>query len=166
MTPEQLADWLTGLVLQRIDYGPPAQATAVYLAAQSKRCIAESRSPDGTPYAPLKRRKGKPLWDKGLMVAGLSAVSQTHADGFSAQQTVGTDYSLAQNFGFTRSVPERKRKKPWVWKDAKGKAVFTRHIRAHTITVPARPFLGITGAMADRVATFAIDHALKSLFGA
>lgn len=165
MTPEQLAAYLTGLALQRIDFGPVAQVARVYLAAQSKRCIAESRSPDGVAYAPLKRRKGKPLWHTGVMVAGLGAVSQTFANGFSATQTVGTDYSLAQNFGFTARVPEKKRKKPWVWKDAKGLTVFARKIRAHTVTVPARRFLGISDPMAGRVEQLAVDAVTKQLAG-
>lgn len=163
MTADKLALWLTGLAIaaERIDYGPAANATAVYLAAQGKRSIAESRSPDGVPYAPLKVRKGKALWNRGLLAASISARAAAVPGGFAAEQTVGVAYGPPHQTGFT--VPERRRRKPWVFNGAGGKTVFTRHIRAYR--VPARPFLGVTPKMADRIADFAVDSVVKQLFG-
>jgi len=148
---------LAGVGIEDLDHRPAWQPIGVLLTAEHKRCIDEGRSPDGTPFLPLKyprnrardkRARGgtgqKPLQDTGLLkaAAGGGAGFYQETGNLYLQQSVVLAYAAAHQFGVTVSYPERRRAKPWVF-EVDGRLVFTRRIRAHTKTIPARPFMGI-----------------------
>lgn len=169
--------------MQRLTFTRSLKESQVYLLSQYKRCFDESRSPDGKPWAPLKRPRNrkrdrkakggtgqKPLRDKGLLMAAASASAATGAirelGRFHLEQGTNLDYAAAQNFGTTIRVPERRRAKAWVFADAANSAaIFTRRIKAHLVRIPARPFIGITQAMVDKIELFVGEDVMRQVGG-
>jgi phage gpG-like protein len=114
----------------------------------------DSLDPFGRPWAPLKRRKGKPLVDTGALMRSFVRTSVTNNS-----VTVGTTVVSAalHQFGGTVQIPARSQQAYWsvnkggsfrqhkgggrFWN--KGTANFARWVTipAHQVTVPARPFL-------------------------
>jgi phage gpG-like protein len=124
-----------------------------------KEHFATSVGPDGVAYPGLVSRAGVPLRDKGLLMASVREAGA--APGLTLLSALR--YAAAQQYGATIRQPERRRgrgEKPWVFQGRSG-TVFTRHIRAHTIVLPARPFLGIGAATAAKMSTAAETMALR-----
>lgn len=156
MTLNDLARFLQARAdaLSRLDLSGPLRAILVLAKADIKENFAAGTAPDGTVWLPLKRpRQGKrhngssplPLRDTGLLMASITSAGTHHVervvtDGFE----IGTnlEYAAIQNFGGTIHHPERRRDKPWVFTNESGETIFTRKIKAHNVTIPARPFLG------------------------
>lgn len=114
-----------------------------------KEHFASSVGPDGIAWPGLVARAGKPLLDKGILVASVREAGAM--PGLTLQTTLR--HAPAHQYGATIKKPERRRgpgQKPWVFHGRTG-LVFTRHIRAHTVTIPARPFLGISAATAAKM---------------
>ena len=114
---------------------------SLLLTAQTRRSFAEGRTPEGTPWAPLKRpskRSGgpsaKPLRDRGLLMASTGQGGANHVE----QQT-DTLFVFGTNVAYSS---------------------FHQHGTAH---IPARPFLGITPATADKVVLILQEVAAKEL---
>lgn len=140
-----LADTLRGMSVDpaSLDYTHGLKAASVYLSAQAKRCFSESRTPDGAQWPPLKnpsRRRGgrtaKPLVDKGLLMASMSAVAATNGavrdiTKTSVEHGSNLEYAGWQNDG--------------------------------TRTIPARPFVGITDAMAAKIETIIADDVARQM---
>src|SRR4051794_28460462 len=66
------------ILARPLDYGRPLRQVELYLASQARQCFDQQRSPDGTPWAPLKNpskarggSSAKPLRDTGAMMASL-----------------------------------------------------------------------------------------------
>lgn len=150
--PRQLA--MLELSPAEIDWRPTLRDWSVYLATKAKESFDRGASPDGTPWAPLKRQRNrrrdkrgrragggtgqKPLRDTGLLMASMSAAA-------------GVQGSVRE-FG-PASLTQ-------------GTAIFYgsfhqeggRHL-------PARPFAGVTNAMADMLANIAADRLMRQYFG-
>lgn len=134
-----------GLDPAALDYSRGLRAASVYLAAQSKLCFAESRTPDGTPWPPFKRtpsrrrggRSAKLLIDKGILAASMSAAAAGARGAVrdltrvSLEQGTNIDYAGWQNFG--------------------------------TRTIPAREFVGITPAHAARIEELIADDVVRQM---
>jgi phage gpG-like protein len=146
--------------LNRIDFTVPMKQTAVLLTADTKENFAGGHDPDGVPWLPLKRPRAnsrgadKPLRDKGLLMASVTAGGLGHVEQISANQLIwGTnlDYAAVHQFGAKIQKRERTRRKPWVFPGGDGKPVFTRKIRAHAVVIPQRRFLGWSPRLRETV---------------
>lgn len=145
---------------QQTDLRKPLTAIKVLLIADVRDNFHGSHAPDGTAWLPLKnpsKRRGgasaKPLRDTGLLMASVTAQGRGHVERIGEHELVlGTnlDYAAVHQFGATIFFPERRRRKPWVFESG-GRKVFTRRIRAHTVTIPARPFLGFSERAINRI---------------
>jgi phage gpG-like protein len=144
--PGQLA--AMGVDPRAVDWRPALADTSVYLGAEYKRSFAESRSPDGTPWRPLKRQRSrrrdrrakggsgqKPLRDTGLLMAsssgGAGFIKQLTA--LSLEQGTNVEYAGFQNNG--------------------------------TRFIPARPFVGVGPKQADMIERIVADRIERQLFG-
>lgn len=156
-----------------------AKKLAVMAVSAARRGMRDGISPDGTPYKPLAHPRpnggDKPLRDKGLMAASLSA-SVTEGGLRLAASSPGAN--LHQYGGTVKAAPgkmlaipltrEAKRvgsprknnfpRKLWVFssprnkflvetkgKGSKKQLVF-HYILKDSVTVPARPFVGFSAA--------------------
>ncbi len=166
-------------------YEPLLKRYVVLLSSESKKCFDESRGPDGSPWAALKRprdrqrdQKGKkagggsgqkPLRDTLLLMLSVTARGEGHKEEIGPTSLVwgsNLPYAGTHQEGRTVQVPEIARPrgtKALAWKDGAGKMVFRRHARAHSVTIPARPFVGMTDRLANQMASMAADYAVGEL---
>lgn len=172
LTLSEFAKRLTakGLEIADIDWRPALKVCRQLLIASTKENFAGGHDPEGTPWLPLKRpRRNSKGADKPLRNTGLLMGSVTGGTGFVEELTrnrltVGTnlDYAAIHQFGGSIQRPERRRIKPWVF-TVDGHTVFTRRIKAHTVDVPARPFLGFNSKLIGRIENVLTEHAAKYL---
>lgn len=157
------------------------QDVSTYLTSVVKRRFASGTGPDGQTWDELKfprhRRRDqnarggtgqKPLYDSGVLMA--SASGQEGAAGavkemgaFHLVQGSNLDYAAIHNFGGVIHKPEQKaptkRGKPfWAWLTPEGTWRYTKRIRAHDVTIPARPFVGLNHKDVDRIEAIALDN--------
>lgn len=156
MTLDDLARFLDQRASQltRIDLTKPMKVILLLAKSSIKENFAGSHAPDGTPWLPLKRpRQGKrhrnstplPLRDTGLLMASVTSAGPHHVertDERSMQVGTNLEYAAIHNFGGTIHKPERARAKPWVFTNGQGQTIFTRKIKEHDVTIPARQFIG------------------------
>jgi phage gpG-like protein len=172
----QLEAWAgkTAADLVGLSFRQPLQVVKVLLSASTKENFSGGHSPDGVPWLPLKRPRAnskggdKPLRDKGLLMAGVADGGQGHVERLSDTELQwGTNlvYAAVHQFGHTFQRPERSRKKPWVFTTSDGRKVFTRKIKAHAQTVPARPYLGLNAALVEKIERVFAEHVEKHLGG-
>ncbi len=113
-------------------------------------CFVSARDPWGTAWQPLKVRKGQPLRDTGRLKASINY--QVYPDFVE----IGTNlkYAPYHQFGFSRNVAAHTKDIYFkLNRDGtvghrfvkKSKSDFAQsvNVKAHTIVVPARPFLPI-----------------------
>jgi phage gpG-like protein len=142
-TFDQLARHLTELggKVAALSFERPLKTAAVYLASQSKECFDQSRDPSGVAWLPLKspsaRRGGprsKPLRDTGLLMASVAARGAGHVEEVTRTSlVVGTSIDYAS------------------------------YHQLGTSSIPARPFLGITAKIEDRIARIILDYVKREL---
>lgn len=175
----QLAGAIATLGTPPRTYAPLFAKYKVLLSSESKKCFGEGRSPDGQPWAPLKRprerqrdkrAKGgsgqKPLRDTDLLMLSVTAKGRGHTETETdTSLTWGSNlpYAAIHQEGGSIQYAERRRERPWVFRGPNGETIFTRRIRAHTVTIPARPFLGISDRTADLMADMAADFVMQQL---
>ncbi len=139
--------------LTRLDLSKPLAVILLLAKSSIKENFAGSHAPDGTPWLPLKQaRQGKrhkgssplPLRDTGLLMASTGGGPHHVEHVTDREMSVGSnlEYAAIQNYGGTVHVSERTRSKPWVFTNQHGQTIFTRHIKAHSVTIPARQFIG------------------------
>lgn len=138
--------------LAHLDLTVPLRRIAVLARSSVLENFSGSHGPDGVPWLPLKHKRAnskgddKPLRDKGILMASVTASgSAGHVEAITSRSLkLGTNvvYAAIQHFGGRIQYPEKRRSKPWVFKNAFGHTVFTQRIRAHAVTIPPRPFLG------------------------
>jgi phage gpG-like protein len=153
-----------------LNLAPAMKQCALMVSADAQLNIAEGHAPDGTPYPPLKRPRkdgsNVPLRDKGLLLASITPASiATEIGPMSFSAGTNLEYAAIHNFGGTISIPEKRRTKPWVFPGPGGKMIFTRHIRAHTVTIPQRQFLGWSDQLLQDCADACAEYAAKLLSG-
>lgn len=143
VTLDQLGRYFAGLdgELRKLDFTPAWKIVRVLVSSETKLNFARGQTPDGTPWAPLKRpskRRGgksaKPLRDKGLLMASVSGAGAGHVEETSKTAFVfGTNLDYAD---FHQSGTRR---------------------------IPRREFLGLTPKMIERIAGMVADVAVKQL---
>jgi phage gpG-like protein len=124
-------------------------AVAYEMQTQVKRNLLSSTDIDGAPFKPLADGSGRRPLLKSLALLN-SVIS--YVNGNAAVVEVKAEYAAIQNRGGTINKPERRRsgkEKPWVWMGKVGQTIFSRHIRAHTITIPRRQFIGPSERMIE-----------------
>lgn len=155
---------------QQLPMRPILNDVSVYLGSRAKECFDQGKSPDGKPWLALKhprnrardqKAKGgtgqKPLRDKGLLGASVQGQGVHGIREFGAnylEQGTNLDYAGPHNFGAVIRIPEQRRpagRKPFVFEGLDGKLAFARRIKAHSVRIPQRQFLGITEQDGDRI---------------
>jgi phage gpG-like protein len=125
-------------------------AVAFEMQSVVKRNLLASVDADGGPLLPLKDGSGRrPL----LKTLALYNAVRGFVNGKAAVVECKVEYAGIQNHGGTINKPERRRakgEKPWVFQKD-GATIFTRRIRAHSVTIPARNFLGVGATMSEKV---------------
>jgi phage gpG-like protein len=115
-------------------------AVGVYVVSKIRQGFNQSQDPWGRAWAALKYRKGKPLLDRGLLMASFTY----QVAGGAVKVGSANPVAPAHNEGATIDVPEKRRPypmKPWVFVGVGGQTVFTRRIRAHKKIIPRRTML-------------------------
>lgn len=173
---EDLAPWLRGLGdrLARLSWERPLRAIAVLLSADAKRNFEQGAGPDGAPWLPLKKPRAnskggdKPLRDSGILMGSLAGRGLHHVErvtGSSLEWGTNADYAGLMNYGGTVHFPEKRRgkgQKPWVFPGPNG-PVFTRKIKAHSVTIPARPFIGLSERVLGYIDRLLADEVERQL---
>lgn len=140
MTLDDLARFLRDRAetLRRLDLSRPLAVILQLAKASVKENFATGHAPDGNAWLPLQRpRPGKrhqgssplPLLDTGLLMASVTAAGPHHvehlgSDGFAFGTNL--EYAAIHQFGGT--------------------------IKAHDVTIPARPFLGWSEQLIEQTA--------------
>ena len=163
LTLDGLADYCRerGREFTSMDFTKPFKVTQLLVVADIRENFAGSHAPDGTPWAPLKWREGQPLRDKGLLMAASTAQAQVTLTQFELTISNVLDYAGIHQHGGTVTIPEQTRTKeqgPFVFQGRDGRTIFSRRIREHTVTVPARPFMGISEKAQGLIVTAFAEH--------
>ncbi len=109
--------------LSNIDLTPPLKVANLLLISATKQNFVNQSDPDGVPWTPLKKPRGRPrdkrksrrkgsdqiLRDTGVLMASVSGGAGSINDVTSKSLRYGTSVSYAgyQNFG-TRTIPARR----------------------------------------------------------
>lgn len=144
--------------LARLDFTEPLQRTKFLIQSDVKANFQGQHTPDQQPWPPRKapRADGTThlLWHTGRLIGSTAAGAPGHVEEITKTTlTFGTNlvYAARHQYGGTWNVPARSRAKPWVFTDPSGRKIFTRRLKAHAITTPARPFLGIGTALLGKI---------------
>lgn len=178
------------------DWQPFLKVTAVLLSAATKENFDRGQSPDGVPWKPLAwpRARGgsKPLRDRGLLMASVSARGAGHVEDYAADSLVfGTNHESAALHQHGGTIRPRKGKflaipltkeaaragRPRGFPEplhfasrnpSKSGALMDRKGKAQfalvkQVTITARPFLGFNPAVLEKIDNAAADHAVRQL---
>src|SRR5262245_59236070 len=140
-------------------FNPLYRVLRVLAVAGVKEHFASGIGPDGRPWKPPVARSGKPLLSSGQLVGSVREAGAVP----SLRLVSALIYAPVHQYSAVIHKPERRRgvgEKPWVFQGREG-IVFPRHIRAHTVFIPARPFLGISTATAAKMGAAAEKIALR-----
>jgi phage gpG-like protein len=137
-------------LLGGIRYEPLLRRFAVLLSAESKKCFAGSKGPEGAAWAPLKRprrrrrdrqgrrrRRGsgdKPLRDTDVLMLSVTAGGRKHVEQITRTALVwGSDLDYADFH------------------------------QDGTKTIPARPFVGVSAALLQRMERMTAEYVAREL---
>jgi phage virion morphogenesis protein len=170
---EELASWTQRFADQyrAIDWSRTAAVLAVLLVSWVKQNFERGQSPDGKQWEPLRwprshgRGGDKPLRDKGLLMASISAMQQIKPGGFAIKTGSPLIYSRIHQEGGKITIPAQERDKPFVFKTRDGATVFTRKIKERTIQIPARPYLGLSEEQKQRVQMMVLETIKTQMLG-
>lgn len=109
---------------------PMYAAIGRVLVNRIRLCFRLGVDPWGTPWLPLKLRKGQPLRDTGRLANSVSA--QASAD----DVVVGTNVRYAATHQFGATITPKKAGGRLVFRGPNGTVIF-----AKKVVVPARPFM-------------------------
>lgn len=152
------AAWIDDLgeSLKNIDLTPLMKAISLALEGGTKRLFDKGESPDGKKWAPLKNQRNrprdkrarggdqKPLRDRGLLMASLSASGQAHVERITSSALewgTNLEYAAVHQFGHTF---ERT-------------SAFGRETKPYRQTVPARPFLGLSPEIENDIGLMVLE---------
>lgn len=122
------------------------------LLTQAQLGFRMSTAPDGTPWAPLKFRAGKPLLDTGSHLYGSLHIAR--ADPSAITLALGFAYAGVHQYGATIRA---KKAKSLAFKPRGGKLMFAKQV-----TIPARPMLPV-GTLPERWAVALVATAEEVL---
>ena len=109
------------------------------LLTQAQLGFRNSVAPDGTPWAPLKFRSGKPLLDTGAHLYGSLHIAR--ADPTAITLALGFAYAAVHQYGATIRA---KKAKTLAFRIGGGKRAFAKQV-----VIPARPMLPV-GTLPER----------------
>ncbi len=163
LTLDELADWAgqTAVNLRDPQFRKPLEACKRLLANAFKQNFAGQHDPAGNPWPPLKHPpyEGKAiLWTTGHLMQSTGA-GEGHVEELSKDELIfGTNlvYAAIQQYGGTINLPERKAptsrgKSVFAFPGPDGKTIFTKRIRATSVTIPPRPFIGVSEDLANQI---------------
>jgi phage gpG-like protein len=178
MTATQFAQQLQTMARRFPDAAVRAAGEiAVVAAGAVKKGITDGVSPDGTPFVPLGRPRprggNKPLMDTGVLRSSISAEAdgtgltlRANAPGASLHQSGGTIVPVrakalsipvskeAARTGSPRNFPRKlfvpKGTRVLAESTGKGK-LLVHYVLAQSVTIPARPYLGVSAETAQRI---------------
>lgn len=161
MDLDQLAKWTAAKAAALT--GPPLiqalnKQLIVAAVSDTRENFLRSQDPDGSPWAALKARAGKPLLDKGILRASVVAKVEPAA----LVLSTNVNYAGAHQHGATIPPITPKKGKALRFKRG-GKWIFAR--RTKGAKIPARPFLGFGRrffAKADAIVKDFLDKLLSS----
>jgi phage gpG-like protein len=173
-----------------VSWEPVFKTYKQLIVADAKRNFDQGHGPDGSPWLPLKRQRDISQFSDehqgrinkaraadarnrdrllryfGTLMASVTAGGQGWVEMISSGELMlGTvlAYAAVHQYGHTFHRPERTRTKPWVFPGGDGGVVFTRRIKAHTQTIPARPFLGFNEPMLLKMDRIAADFVASKI---
>ena len=118
LTPETLGPWMeqVGAAIANPQLQAPIQDWLTHLAGDLSQAFLSSRTPDGMPWPPLKKRRPaghnqghRPLIDFGDLLSSVVSIGNGHIEAVTNDSAeFGTDlfYAGFQNFGTSR-IPAR-----------------------------------------------------------
>lgn len=154
-----------------------------YLLRSTRDRAAQELSPDGEHWRALEpnyakwksgKRPGVPILEFDNHMIGDQLSRQVEGDTL----LVGTNapYGAAHQFGADINIPAHQAEvffhhakgevSPQFVNKAKSNFAQTVTIPAHTVTLPARPWLGVSDVDADEIVTLSRDHLLGNMPGA
>jgi phage virion morphogenesis protein len=146
--------------LARLGKSPeaPLKAIGIKLVASTRNRMIAEQTPDGMTWPRLN-----PLYAQGVrgggilrrqgMRSGLMASLTSQAEGSTLRVGTNKPYSAVHQFGAT------------ITPKGDGPLSFTmggRHIFAKSVTIPARPYLGVSAEDRDMIAEIFADHAARA----
>lgn len=147
-----MATWILTLRMasgKSLSFREGLEDSSIYLRAQTLRCFDEQRSPDGRPWAPLKRPRNR-LRDRR------ARKKNPHK-----REKILVDTALLQNStqggtGFTKTLGD-------LYLTQGTNIEYAHFHQFGTRKMVDRPFTGITAADGDKVAGFIADDVARQL---
>lgn len=163
----ELGRRISMMALVGVNLQPLFKRIMVAMAAETKKRFITSTAPDGTPWAPLKIRKGgKPLWDTGAHLMASCTVAAGGKDAI--RETTGSGLRFGTAWEFASVHNDGALIKPvagpfLVVPDPKGKP--TRFLMLKEAEIPKREFLGFNEPMMSAIDDLVADYAAEKLGG-
>ena len=182
-----LPSWLDRAerLVSAANFEPALKACKIVVMSAVAKNFQQGRGPGGESWAPLKWRSGKPLYDKGLLMASVTGSGQggvLRIDETTLIVGTNLDYAATHQYGAVITPvgakalavpvtaearhsggPRRMGGLHIVW--PKGRPSWTlrddtgnvQFALVKSVTIPARPFLGWNNEMADECAEIVAD---------
>lgn len=172
---DQIAAALSGLAARGSDLGAAMHAIGAAMLAKTQQRFQRQAGPDGNPWTPLRprtaarrigrRRRGQ---DNILRVSNRLYSSLTY-EATEAAVSVGSNavYAAIHQLGGTIKAAARQQTINLVRRNgrtrfakagARGAVEREVSVGAHTITIPARPYLGVDEADRAEILAIIADH--------
>lgn len=171
------------------DVRPMLHDMGAYGILSTQRRFETRRGPDGQPWAPLARRTARERIKRGRDPANILRLTARLYQSFAVEVTGtasaaelawGTNvaYAAIHQFGGTIAMParestiyrfydERRDEVDWRFRSrARSNFASTVSIGAYTITIPARPYLGIDDADLVELTAIGEQHLAMAIGGA
>lgn len=155
---------------QAVPCAPLLKRIGRVLDSQTRKRFDEGIDPEGKAWPPLKKPRAhgrggnKPLRDKGLLMASVSAMGRGHVEEIQQDTlTWGTSLSYAAVHQIGSRAWQQGQKDV---RQKQGKLTITaRRETTRGPVIPARPYLGLSQANIDEIVDVAADYLMAQLKG-
>ncbi len=161
VTEPELSKRLDALALEGVNLDPLFRRIFVAIEAETKRRFATSTAPDGTPWAPLVLRRGKPLYDTGKLALSVTAGATKTMTGHGL--TYGTNNEIAHVHQDGMTIRPKKGRFLMVPLPGKKGKKSGRFLFLKQAVIPARPFLGWNDKMTETCLDLTADFVIEQL---
>lgn len=187
LTLSDLPKWFEELGdrLANVDLTRAFKVIALSLKRDAQKCFNEGRSPDGEAWKPLKNPRHhptserykkaaqknqstgdseRPLRDNGALMGSLTGSSANHVEDVTPSSLnwgTNLEYAVVQNFGHT--FPPAKAPPGTAFPIMTPNGVLLFRNSHGPITIPARPFIGISSQMEETINNVLRDEVSKQL---
>lgn len=159
---EEVDRGLGGAAAAGRDTAPLMEAIAGHLLFSSQRRFETETGPDGKKWAPLRPRtanrrigRGRQRGTEHILRVSARLYQSLTADAGPTEATVGTNLVYARPHQLGATIERAARRQTIRLRKVKGRTQFARKahkraremevsVKAHTITIPARPYLGFS----------------------